>query len=197
MISITVPEIIWIVIFLIIFGCVYFYYNSIKTGPVIDTRSGVDFNLYTVRDSPDHQGNTEAANRLAMINKEITRLVNYMKKNSIPNKETADLLFTRWSGCELKETALDETHIAFTIDKGKSINMCVRDSEQNLQDYNVGMFVVLHELAHIMSKSKNHTDEFKDNFIKIIETATKIGVYKPVDFIKEPKNYCGTVINTF
>ena len=59
---------------------------------------------------------------------------------------------------------------------------------------NIMMFVALHELAHIMTKSVGHTDEFWDNFRYLLKKAIKLGVYKDVNFEKNPVDYCGTKI---
>jgi hypothetical protein len=53
------------------------------------------------------------------------------------------------------------------------------------------MFVALHELSHIMTKSVGHTKEFWDNFKFILQNAIVIGIYNPVDYSKDPKSYCG------
>ena len=53
------------------------------------------------------------------------------------------------------------------------------------------MYVALHELSHIATKSIGHTDEFWENFKFLITEAKKIGVYNPVDYKKEPSRYCG------
>ena len=46
------------------------------------------------------------------------------------------------------------------------------------------MFVAFHEMAHVMSLSVGHTDEFWNNFKFILKNAIKIGVYKYVDFLQ-------------
>ena len=56
------------------------------------------------------------------------------------------------------------------------------------------MFVALHELSHIASKSIGHTDEFWNNFKFLIEEASSINIYDPVDYKKDPKQYCGMTI---
>lgn len=185
-----------VIVLAILFSAYYFlkYYQE-KYGHSTVARSNIDFNLYQVRDSENDNNDKKAANRLATINKEINRLVNYMKKNETPDKESADRLFNRWSKCELKETLEGDSSVAFTINKGSSIHMCVRN-EDSMEDYNTGMFVILHELAHIMSVTEHHTDEFKHNFSKLIEIATKLGVYRPIDYTKNPQQYCGTTIST-
>ena len=55
-------------------------------------------------------------------------------------------------------------------------------------------FVVLHELAHIMTKSIGHTKEFWNNFKFLLQNAADIGVYTPIDYKRKPKEYCGMKI---
>ena len=57
------------------------------------------------------------------------------------------------------------------------------------------MFVALHELAHIATKSVGHTTEFWQNFKFLIENAKNINIYNPVDYKKSPKEYCGMTIS--
>ena len=56
------------------------------------------------------------------------------------------------------------------------------------------MFVALHELSHIATKSIGHTQEFWNNFKFIIANAKKIGIYTPENYKSAPKMYCGLKI---
>ena len=56
------------------------------------------------------------------------------------------------------------------------------------------MFVAIHELAHLMTKSIGHTAEFWDNMRFLLKEGIKIGVYVKQDFNKSPVEYCGTQI---
>ena len=56
------------------------------------------------------------------------------------------------------------------------------------------MFVALHELGHLMTKSIGHTEEFWKNFKFLLQEAIKIGIYTKDDFNKNPVEYCGTNI---
>jgi hypothetical protein len=53
------------------------------------------------------------------------------------------------------------------------------------------MYVAIHELAHIASDSVGHTDEFKRNFADLLKKGIEIGVYRYIDYNKEPVEYCG------
>lgn len=145
-------------------------------------------------------GNTEtrqtAANYLAHINAKVNKLVDYMHAHNLPDKDTADRLYHRWLECELKETNSHETSAAYTLNKSTEIRLCIRDRNGNFEDPNTSMFVILHELAHVASISYNHTEEFKNNFSYITHLASSLGLYKPQDFTRYPKTYCGTSIHT-
>jgi hypothetical protein len=56
------------------------------------------------------------------------------------------------------------------------------------------MFVVLHEIAHIITKSVGHTEEFWNNFKWILEESVNIGIYESQDFNNKPVEYCGIEI---
>jgi predicted metal-dependent hydrolase len=53
------------------------------------------------------------------------------------------------------------------------------------------MFVATHEIAHIMTTSVGHTEEFWNNFKFLLENAVELKLYTPVDYKKEPEGYCG------
>jgi predicted metal-dependent hydrolase len=52
-------------------------------------------------------------------------------------------------------------------------------------------FVGIHEIAHIMTKSVGHKDEFWNNFKFLLENAKEGGIYEPVDYKLKPREYCG------
>ena len=56
------------------------------------------------------------------------------------------------------------------------------------------MFVALHELTHIGTKDIGHTPQYWKNFKFILENAVMQGIYDPIDYKKEPQNYCGMTI---
>ena len=56
------------------------------------------------------------------------------------------------------------------------------------------MFVILHEMAHLMTTTIGHTPEFWANFRRILNDASGIGIYNPVNYSKSPVNYCGMTI---
>jgi len=81
---------------------------------------------------------------------------------------------------------------SYTEDK-KSITMCIQDPEtKRIYDMNTLMYVALHELAHMISKTvseEEHNEEFRQNFAKLLNQASEIGIYNPN--IPIPPTYCG------
>jgi hypothetical protein len=158
--------------------------------------SEVDGQHYAIRKVGNTSTKQTAANYLATLNDKINKLVDYMYKNKLPDADTANRLYYRWSKCELKETNSTEKSAAYTLNKSTEIRICIRDNHNNFENINTSMFVILHELGHVMSVSYGHGEEFKNNFSYITHMASKLGLYKPEDFINNPKTYCGTQINS-
>lgn len=85
---------------------------------------------------------------------------------------------------------------SYTEDK-RTLVLCLRHKKPNavgkyeLHDINTMMFVVLHELGHMMNNTWNHKLDFWVLFKFLLLNATEAGIYKPVDYSKYPINYCG------
>jgi len=158
--------------------------------------SQYDGQNYEVRKVGDITNRQTAADYLALINAKVNKLVDYMKLHNLPDPDTAKRLYHRWMSIELKETNSAEKSAAYTLNKSTEIRLCIRNHDGKFEDSNTSMFVILHELAHVMSISYNHTEEFKNNFSYITHLASSLGLYRPEDFTKNPKMYCGTSINT-
>lgn len=75
-------------------------------------------------------------------------------------------------------SASDES---FTEDK-KHVYLCLKDRKGEYYDYNMLMYVSLHELAHAFSKTidtEHKGQEFLTNFQKLLDTAKDKGLYDP------------------
>ena len=95
----------------------------------------------------------------------------------------------------MRETEKGSKHTSYSVNKGEKIVFCIRDKKTHeLVDINTMMFVAIHELAHVMTKSVGHTEEFWNNMRYLLKKAIKINVYKKVDYRDNPKPYCGTKI---
>lgn len=161
--------------------------------PFVSQYDGQNYEVRKVGDTTTRQ---TAADYLAFINAKVNKLVDYMNLHNLPDADISKRLYHRWMSIELKETNSTEKSAAYTLNKSSEIRLCIRDQNGNFEDPNTSMFVILHELAHVMSISYNHTEEFKNNFSYITHLASSLGIYKPQDFAKKPKMYCGTQINS-
>ena len=95
------------------------------------------------------------------------------------------------------ETQIDSEHTAYSENKGEKIAFCLNTTKtgDTLIDRNTLTFVSIHELAHTMSESIGHKEEFWKNFKFLLENAVRIHIYKAVDYSKNPISYCGMMIN--
>ena len=79
---------------------------------------------------------------------------------------------------------------SYTEDK-KRIYLCLRDENDNYYDYNMLMYVSIHECAHALTDvidPEHKTDEFKNMFQTLLQKAEKLDLYDPSKEIIE--NYC-------
>ena len=162
----------------------YHYYSKIEK--IVST---VDNRDYEVQIKNDAQ---EAANLIAQIREKLVLLVQHLIK-SFPTEERTEQLKTNFKPDNIKEGIDDPNYTSYSINKGEQIVLCLRTNNK-LMDLNTMMFVVLHELSHICTKSIGHTPEFWENFKWILEEAINIGVYKKQEFKLKNVDYCGITI---
>ena len=155
-------------------------------------KSKVDGNKYLVRNLRDKQ---EAADLLAKIRANLVKVSQELKKS---NKDNVDVnrMINNFNPDNLSESTHENKYTSYSVNKGEKIVFCMRsrDEKQKLVDLNIMMFVALHELAHTMTKSVGHTQEFWNNFRVLLRNARKLGVYKRVNYNDKPVEYCGTKI---
>lgn len=152
--------------------------------------SDVNGNKYCVRDRSKLE---MAADRLATINNKMNELVAHVGKK-YPDQENVRRLVSGYNPKKIYETLPTSEYTAYSENKGEKLAFCLdteKNSEGRLIDINTLMYVALHELSHVATKSIGHTTEFWDNFKFLITEAKAIGVYNPVDYKKEPARYCG------
>lgn len=88
---------------------------------------------------------------------------------------------------------------SYTQDK-ETLILCLRKKEKNqsganeLHDINTIMFVVVHELSHMMNDRWGHDVDFWILFKFMLENAVECGVYSPVDYSSHPILYCGLLL---
>ena len=135
--------------------------------PTVYVKASIDGKLYKVRDMPDKAQ------------------VKQMVQNFRSDPE------------RFIEATPDSEHTSSTVNKGESINMCLRQRDgpdESLVNENVMMFVALHEFAHICTESIGHGPDFWNNFGWILKEAEMLGLYQYTDFSAHPVGYCGVHI---
>lgn len=180
---------------LVLTGMVIFLvWDTYFMGNLEYVKSTVDGNEYQVQDLPDK---LEAANLLANIRIGLETIVKHLRKIA-PEDERTQQIIMQFRSDRISEGTEKSKYTSYSINKGERIVFCLRsrDEKQQLMDLNTMMFVALHELSHIGTKSTGHTPEFWDNFRWILEEAIQIGIYKEQDFKTKPVKYCGTEITS-
>lgn len=177
-----------IIIFIILIGLkLYYESDAFNLRCIVSTADG---KKYCVRERTDIQ---KASNLLAQTTDKLSYLVDNMKARYI-NRKNVQRLVENFNPTTIKETLPTSEYTAYSENKGEKLAFCLnktKNNNENLIDQNTLMFVAIHEIAHIMTLSVGHTEEFWQNFKFLLENAVELGIYEPIDYKKNPKNYCG------
>jgi hypothetical protein len=154
--------------------------------------SDVDGNRYCVRERDKLE---LVADLLAKTNQKMKQVVKFMGKE-FPKRENVQRLVKNFNPKKISETLPTSTYTAYSENKGEKIAFCTTTTKtgNKLIDENTLMFVALHELSHVMTKSVGHTTEFWSNFRFILKNAAEINIYNPVNYKEKPTQYCGMTI---
>jgi hypothetical protein len=183
----------WPVALLAAGGAIAFASNR---GPknIVQVRSERDGNLYNVQNLPDKE---EAANKMAEIRSNLDNLIETYKNDpSRMADPRIKVMVERFKPENMYENDMNDNSTSYSENKGEKIVVCIRDKRPGYPfvDTNTVMFVILHEMAHLMTTTIGHTPEFWTNFRIILNDASKSGIYKPENYSHTPKLYCGMTI---
>ena len=154
--------------------------------------SDVDGDRYCVRERSKME---LAANLLAEVTKKLKDLVAYCAKKH-QNNENIQRMVQKFNPTKISETLPTSEYTAYSENKGEKIAFCLNKQKDgtNLIDINTLTFVAIHELAHIMTTSEGHKQEFWQNFKFLLKQAKEANIYEPIDYKKNPESYCGMTI---
>ena len=190
--------------FILICSSVFYIYLENKASDVTYiTHNKIE---YLVRNLPDKE---EAALLLSKIRHNLSSLVDHVctesnkEENKTNDKDVDDerikslaRLKSNYKPNNITESSPGNKYTSYSINKGDKIVFCLRskDGDNTLVDLNTMMFVAIHELGHLMTKSIGHTTEFWDNMRFLLYEGIKINIYIKQDFNSLPVDYCGTKI---
>jgi predicted metal-dependent hydrolase len=177
-----------IILFVILIGLKIYYDSDVFNLRCIV--STVDGKKYCVR---ERKNITKASNLLARTTEKLEYLVENLGQR-YPDRDNVKRMVKNFNPTTIKETLPTSEYTAYSENKGEKLAFCLnkkKSNNENLIDSNTLTFVAIHELGHIMTESVGHTDEFWQNFKFLLENAVELKLYTPVDYKKEPENYCG------
>lgn len=166
-------------------------------GPGNTTRmTGPDGHEYDMQELPNKE---EAVKLMAKIRANLTKLRDsYSDEPALMNDPPVARFVARFQPDVFSENSMSSTDTSYSENKGQRIIVCLRDKMKPPQfpliDINTIMFVMLHEMSHLMTESIGHTPEFWENFKRILHDAVKVGIYTPVNYARQPIPYCGMTI---
>lgn len=140
---------------------------------------------------------TDAVLLLKSISNDAEKLVAHVAEK-YPNHSGVQLLRKRFNKNNIYEGSPADEDFTYTENKGARIVICLRNKKMNFHDKNLVMFPLIHELGHMCDKDHNpgHGASFTKCFKFLLDEAIKLGVYQPIDFVNDPKSYCGMTIST-
>ena len=177
-------------------GIVLAYMSGQGPNNLVSVKSQRTQKVYQVQNLPDKQ---DACEMMANIHEKLEKLINRYKQDSNSAADPrVQTMIERFRPENMCENNIDANSTSYSENKGERIVVCLRDKQKPypLVDENTVMFVVLHEMAHLMTTTIGHTPEFWANFRRILKDAIGAGVYQEVNYTREPVEYCGMKITS-
>ena len=177
-------------LFVIIISLIIFIQNI--NNELTQVVSVVDNRTYLVRNDERKQ---ESADYMAKIQRNINVLYEHCI-SKYPNDKRIKRLIKNYNPNNISESMKSSIYTSYSVNKGQKLVICIKekDLEETLIDMNTIMFVVIHEIAHIITKSIGHTDEFWENMKFLLKISISLGIYQEVNYKQKPQEYCGITI---
>jgi WLM domain len=159
-------------------------------------RSNVDQRTYLVQKIQKGGATSmQAADALGKIVTDIEALIRHLKEK-YPKDERVILIDKRFDPAAISEGSSHTGYTSYSVNKGESVVLCLRQEDDSFAPPNVVMYVALHELSHLGTKEVGHPPSFWSTFSFILKEAVAIGIYKKQDFAKEPQAFCGITVDS-
>jgi hypothetical protein len=184
----------YFIIGFVIIVSIFMYYKNSDEFQLKCIVSTVDGDKYCVREREKVQ---DAVDLLASVTEKCKDLVIFVG-DKYPDEERCQRLVKGFNPKRVMETLPTSEYTAYSENKGEKIAFCLnRDKKDNskLIDINTLSFVAIHELSHVMTKSIGHNTEFWENFKFLLQEAKIAGIHNPIDYKKNPQEYCSMKIS--
>jgi len=177
------------ILILVIVGVLCLFYIQKRLNEVRYVKATEDGRMYLVQNK---KGKETAANKLARLNRKIEKLIKHLQKKKLSKR-----LEEKYHSDSLSEGTGDNDYTAYTVNKGERMVFCLRSKKTGkfVTDM-VLTYVAIHELAHIYTDDIGHTPEFWKNMKFLLKESIELGIYKKIDFAKNPVEYCGINIKS-
>lgn len=181
------------IMFLLLFIIISFMYK--KHSILNCSKMKVDGEYFLIHGAL--KNNAKAAELMSTINNNVIKLLRYLIKIGEDKKPEVMRLLKRYNWENMFENSPHniEGSTSYTEGKGKKFVICLRNKKNEFIEINTLMFVVIHELAHLMTeKVDNHNALFWKYMKYLLAHSIKIGIYKYENYMRKPVDYCGLLI---
>jgi hypothetical protein len=79
---------------------------------------------------------------------------------------------------ELQHVEMSGSNKSFTVNK-EDVYICMKDERNQYYEDNMLIYVILHELAHVLCDEVGHTEKYKEIFRGLLKRAQVAGLYDP------------------
>jgi len=183
-----------IIVFVLLIGLIITF-KILSMSEAIYLKSSLTNKKYLVQDLDNKE---DAGNMLGIVENNINIFKNHLHNNitKYPTfKPYIEQFCSRINNLILLENPPDGKYTSYTVNKGDEIALCLRSRyTQKLHDINLIMYVVIHELSHVACPEQDHTELFKKIFKFFLTVTINLGLYKHINYVVDPHEYCGLII---
>ncbi len=175
--------------------CLILCYTYQSRFNVLYVQSKINNKYYLVRQMKNSQ---DASDILATINQNIILLSNYAVKEFTlpPYNNYMKFLQQKSKHVKISENSFASKYTSYSVEKGEELVFCLRSKQhpETFYNFNLLMYVVIHEMAHIACPEYGHTPLFTNIFTKLVELAIRKNIYYKIDFKLNHLDYCGLLL---
>lgn len=175
--------------------CIFMYLQQYYSGHTRYTYNG---QVFYIKNTYSEKTKKQIAEILHELKKRSNSLVQCVEKEkNYKNHYGCKRLIHEYKNTVLQEiepTYYKKAIYAYNVNKGDEIHLCIKEPGGDYNTVNEMMFVLMHEMAHIMTKKYDHNEEFWENFRILIKIATQNNLYINHNYGETPKKYCGNVL---